>query len=151
MQGFRILGPVSNLRKVSFFVLLSLTLALGNSILALATDDETAARTSFVEFEKEWLKKVTVNGEYGQQNIKVEKDEQGRYCARYRIIAPGEDSEVKPTGVKASPFVGVLHYEEQTFASHADTPELAKQGPFENEKGILFTEIFRYSNGKWVF
>jgi hypothetical protein len=151
MQCVRIFGPVSNLRKISFFVLLSLTLALGNSILALASDDETAARASFVDFEKEWLKKVNVNGEYGQQNVKVEPDEQGRYCARYRIIAPGEGSEVKPTGVKASPFVGVLHYEEQTFASHADTPEQAKQGPFENEKGVLFTEIFRYSNGKWVF
>jgi len=151
MQGFRILGPLSTFRKVFLFVLLSLTLALGNSGLALATDDATAARTSFVEFEKEWLKKVNVHGEYGQHNVKVEKDEQGRYCARYRIIAPGEGSEVKPTGVKASPFVGVLHYEEQTFASHADTPEQAKQGPFENEKGILFTEIFRYSSGKWVF
>ena len=151
MQGFRILGPVSTFRKVSFFVLLSLMLALGNSILALASDDEKAARTSFLEFEKEWLKKINTHGEYGQQNVKVEKDEQGRHCARYRIIVPAEGSEVKPTGVKASPFVGVLHYEEQIYACHADTPELAKQGPFEAEKEILYTEIFRYSNGRWVF
>jgi hypothetical protein len=151
MQGFRNLDPVSAFRKIALLVLLSLTLVMAHSLLASAADDEASARTSFVEFEKEWLKKVNSYGDYGQHNIKVEKDDQGRYCARYRIIAPSEGSEVKATGVKASPFVGVLHYEEQTYASHADTPDQARLGPFESEKDIVFTEIFRYSNGKWVF
>lgn len=151
MEALRDLSPGTTFRKTTLLVLLGFILFLSNSFLALAADDEATARSSFVEFEKSWLQKVNAYGDYGQEKVKVDQDEQGRYCARYRIIAPGEGSEVKATGVKASPFVGVLHYIEQTYVSRADTPDLAKQGPFENEKEVLYTEIFRFSNGKWVF
>jgi hypothetical protein len=91
------------------------------------------------------------HGRFGVENIKVEKDLQGLYCATYRVIARDTEREVKATGDKASPYVGVLKYEEHTYASHAGSAELAQQGPFECEKQVVVTEIFRYSCGKWQY
>jgi hypothetical protein len=151
MHILRDFAPRHAIRQMVVALLLSLTLVMAYSLPGWAQEDEATARKAFITFEAEWLKKVNFYGDYGQHNVKVEKDDQGRYCASYRVIAPAEGSEVKSTGVKASPFVGLLHYEEQTFASRADTPEQARQGPFQVEKEVLITEIFRYSNGKWVF
>jgi hypothetical protein len=115
-----------------------------------AADDE-AVKKAFEVFQNDWIAKMNHHGEFGKDKIKVEKDSQGRYCAVYRLIAKDTESEVKPTGDKASPYVGVLKYEEQTYANRADSPELAKQGPFECEKQVLVTEIFRYAGGKWLY
>jgi hypothetical protein len=115
-----------------------------------AADDE-AVKKAFEVFQLDWIAKMNKHGDFGMEKIKVEKDSQGRYCAVYRVIAKDTESEVKPTGDKASPYVGVLKYEEHTFANHADSPELAKKGPFECEKQVLVTEIFRYAGGKWIY
>ena len=115
-----------------------------------AADDE-AVKKAFEVFQSDWIVKLNHHGQFGTDKIKVEKDPQGRYCATYRVIAKDTESEVKATGDKASPYVGVLKYEEHTYASCADSPELAKQGPFECERQRAITEIFRYSGGKWHY
>lgn len=115
-----------------------------------AGDDE-AVKKAFEVFQSDWIVKMNHHGRFGTDKIKVEKDSQGRYYATYRVIAEDMESEVKATGNKASPYVGVLKYEVHTYASHADSPELAKQGPFEVERQVSVTEIFRYSGGKWHY
>jgi hypothetical protein len=116
-----------------------------------AAEDQAAVTKAFEVFQQEWLIKLNQHGDYGWEKIKMETDSQGRHCASYRILTKGLESEVKATGDKGSPYVGVLKYEEQTYASRADTPDLAKQGPFECEKALVVTEIFRYSGGKWLY
>jgi hypothetical protein len=115
-----------------------------------AAEDE-AVKEAFEVFQNDWIAKLSQHGEFGEGKIKVEKDPQGRYRATYRAIAKDRESEVKATGDKKSPYVGVLKYEEQTYAHIADTPELARQGPFECERRVVITEIFRYTNGKWLY
>jgi hypothetical protein len=58
---------------------------------------------------------------------------------------------VKATGDQASPCVGVLKSEKHTYASHGDSPELAKQGAFECVRQVAITEIFRYFRRKYGF
>jgi hypothetical protein len=118
---------------------------------SFAADDQAAVTKAFEVFQQEWLIKLNQHGDYGWEKIKVEQDAEGRHCASYRILTKGLESEVKATGDKGSPYVGVLKYEEQTYASRAATPDLARQGPFECEKALVVTEIFRYSGGKWLY
>ena len=115
-----------------------------------AADDE-AVRKAFEVFQSDWIGKMNHHGQFGADKIKVEEDPQGLYCATYRVIARDTESEVKATGDKASPYVGVLKYEEHTYACRADSPELAQQGPFECERQLAVTEIFRYSGGQWHY
>jgi len=113
--------------------------------------DEEAVRKAFEAFQVDWIAKMNHHGRLGVDNIKVEKDSQGLYRATYRVIAKDTEREVKATGDKVSPYVGLLKYEEHTYACRADSPELAQQGPFECERQVAVTEIFRYSRGKWQY
>jgi hypothetical protein len=144
-QGFAV-------KRLVWVIALGFALSVfhGHTVWA-ADDDAQQAKSSFEVFKVEWMKKVHSYSDYGEHNVKVEKDPGGQYVATYRIVAPAEGSEVKATGDKFSPFVGLMKYEERTFQSRADTAELAKQGPFKCEKEVIITEIFRYSKGKWVF
>jgi len=151
MQGLARYAHGPALCRFAWVVVLGLAFVAFYSRTCWATEEEAQAKSSFEVFQLEWMKKVNSYGDYGQHNVKVETDGQGRFVASYRLIVPAEGSEVKSTGDKASPYVGVVKYEEQTFFSRADTPELAKQGPFKVEKEVIITEIFRYSKGKWVF
>ena len=133
MLGLASYTPGCAIKRLAWVVVLGFALLVFQGHTGWAADDDAQqAKSSFEVF-------------------KVEKDPQGQYVATYRLIAPAEGSEVKATGDKFSPFVGLMKYEEQTFQSRADTPELAKKGPFKCEKEVIITEIFRYSKGKWVF
>jgi len=152
MLGLASYTPGWAIKRLAWVVVLGFALLVFQDHTGWAADDDAQqAKSSFEVFKVEWMKKVNGYGDYGEHNVKVEKDPQGQYVATYRLIAPAEGSEVKATGDKFSPFVGLMKYEEQTFQSRADTPELAKKGPFKCEKEVIITEIFRYSKGKWVF
>ena len=140
--------PLRSSRIVLCLVLLGI-LAM-TPCLGVAADDEEVKK-AFDVFQNDWIAKLNQHGEVGEDKIKVERDPQGRYRASYRAIAKDRQCEVKATGDKASPYVGVLKYEEQTFVSTADTPELARLGPFTCEKEVAVSEIFRYSKGKWLY
>ncbi|MCU0572773.1 MAG: hypothetical protein MUF52_13950 [Syntrophobacteraceae bacterium] len=140
--------PLCSSRFVLCFVLLGI-LAM-TPCLGVAADDEEVKK-AFDVFQNDWIAKLNQHGEVGEDKIKVERDPQGRYRASYRAIARDRQYEVKATGDKNSPYVGVLKYEEQTFVSTADTPELARLGPFACEKEVVISEIFRYSKGKWLY
>jgi hypothetical protein len=132
-----------------FCLLLFGMLAMGSPPCSAA--DEEAVKKAFEVFRTDWIVKMNQHGQFGRDKIKVEEDAEGRYCATYRVIAEDMKSEVKATGEKASPYIGVFKYEVHTYASHAESPELAKQGPFEVQRQVAVTEIFRYSGGKWHY
>ena len=142
---------VSGWLKVLVCGFLALVCCAVLSAPACQANDEMEAKQSFEVFKEAWLGKLNQHGEYGWEKIKVEKDSQDSYTARYKIITRATDSEVKATGDKLTPFVGILKYEEQTYSSRGSTSELAKQGPFASEREVVITEIFRYANGKWLY
>lgn len=132
-----------------FGLMLFMMVAMQLSLCSAAEDE--AVRKAFDVFQNDWIAKMNHHGQFGADKIKVEKDPQGLYRATYRVIAQNPESEVKATGDKGSPYIGVLKYEEHTYACRADSPELSQQGPFECEKQVVVTEIFRYSRGKWLY
>lgn len=143
-------GSRSGLSTVLVFSFLFFGILVMTPFLGHAADEEEV-RKAFEAFQNDWIAKLSQHGEIGEDKIKVEKDPQGRYRASYRTIGKDRHSEVKATGDKNSPYVGVLKYEEKTFVSTGDTPELAKSGPFTCEKEVVVSEIFRYSKGKWLY
>jgi hypothetical protein len=142
---------VSGWLKVFVGGLLALLCCTVLSVPASQASDEMEAKQSFEVFKEAWLGKLNQHGEYGWEKIKVEQESQDSCAARYKIITRATDSEVKATGDKLTPFVGILKYEEQTYICRASTSELAKQGPFTCEREVVITEIFRYANGKWLY
>ena len=87
---------------------------------AAAHDPEIEA--SFRAFAGVWLEKMRKAG--------AAKNAPGGP----RLIRAAFETELKPTGSKQAPWVGVLRYCEQT-----------------SSKSTIVTEIFRYQAGKWVY
>ena len=107
---------VSGWLKVLVCGLLALVCCAVLSAPACQASDEMEAKQSFEVFKEAWLGKLNQHGEYGWEKIKVEQDSQDSCAARYKIITRATDSEVKATGDKLTPFVGILKYEEQTYS-----------------------------------
>jgi hypothetical protein len=122
---------------------------LGAVVHAAEIDPEVVK--AFDVFHKEWVERLRTQGDYGPNKVQVEKDSSGRYSAKYRVLEKVDSTEVKSSGDKLSPYVGLLRYEESVFASYGDSPDQARQGPFVSEKQVVITEIFRYSKGKWIY
>ena len=103
------------------------------------------AERSFNEFAKGWMQKMA----------KVEKDNRARpkltpsggaMVASFRGYADDFKIELKPTGSKTAPWVGILRYNEMLYTC-AD--KQAKS--CSTSKTTRVTEIFRFQGGKWVY
>jgi hypothetical protein len=115
--------------------------------------EDAQAEESFVQFQKEWIQKLREHGKYGEEHAQVTEDGEktGTYLAEYSVLTEPSSFEIKKTDVSASPYVGVIHYEKQTYSCRAKSPEEAKRGPYQLTKSSGVTEIFRYSKGKWLY
>lgn len=137
-------GKISMLMAVGFLVLWA-------PCTGFAMDDKKAEET-FKAFQEEWIRKLTSLGNYGPAFVKVEQDsDAGTYVARYRELGKPLASRIKKTDSKVCPYVGVFSYEEKVYASRGDSRKEAEAGPFAYEKTVKITEIFRISNGKWIY
>jgi hypothetical protein len=116
-------------------------------------DQDKRAEESFGTFQQDWMNKLHQFGYYGPSHVKVDEDEnqKGSYVAKYTEVMEPQGSEVKKSGNKASPYVGTLKYERWDYVCRGCNPEEAKKGPFKPESRELITEVFRYSNGKWIY
>jgi len=115
--------------------------------------DESQVKASFVQFQQEWMNKLKQHGKYGLDCVQVSEDpdRKGTFIAKYEDLSEPSEPEIRKTGQKASPFVGVLHYNTVTQVSRGNTAEEAKRGPFKCESQEGVTEIFRFSKGKWIY
>ena len=129
-------------------------LALGVACTALAAPPaaipnpdpaQQRAERSFDEFAKSWMKKMA-NAE-GQNRSKPKLAAQdGVMVASYRGYDDNYAIELKPTGSKAAPWVGILRYHELTYTcADKSTKSCAPS------KKMRVTEIFRFQGGKWVY
>ncbi len=125
-------------------------LLLAGSMAFAAERGLTEAEQSFILFKNEWISKLNRHCKHGIENAEVLANGEGLYVARYTEVAE-QSLEVKATGVKESPFVGILRYHRATLSAEATTKEDALNGPFKTVSLQGVTEIFRYSNGKWMY
>lgn len=87
-----------------------------------ATVHDPAVEASFRAFAGGWLEKMRKAG--------AAKNAPGGP----RLIGAAFETELKPTGSRQAPWVGLLRYCEQT-----------------PSKSTIVTEIFRFQAGKWVY
>ena len=118
---------------------------------ALAMDDAEALK-SFELFRTQWIQKLMKHGFYGRKHVKfVKSDDEPVVRAVYKQLGPVKTTRIKKTSSAQCPYVGVLSYEELVFESTGPTREIARQGPFVCSRRVTITEIFRFSNGKWIY
>jgi hypothetical protein len=103
------------------------------------------AERSFNEFASSWMQKME-SLETANRAKPTLESVGGATVASYRGYAEDFNIELKPTGSKAAPWVGILRYNEMQF-SCADKAA-TRCSP---SKTTRVTEIFRFQGGKWVY
>jgi hypothetical protein len=97
---------------------------------SLAVDAQV--RSAFDSFAQNWM-----------ENLRGSALHTGSTVKRFSTT---HTEEVKPTGSVSNPYVGILHYTEESYncsdAAHKNCT-LVESTPV--------TEIFRYQNGKWLY
>ena len=139
-------------RRISILLVVFALMAGLQAARVMASDD-AKVEEGFVAFQKDWMQKLRTHGKYGEHTAQVAeaKEGAGMFSAEYDDLTEPTSFEVKKTDVKATPYVGVIHYEKRKYSCRAKTAEQAKLGPYEIASSSEVTEIFRYSNGKWVY
>lgn len=107
-------------------------------------------KQEFALFSTEWVKKINRNYTYNQDRIQV-LFENAQFVGRYTAVDKESVSwSVKQVSNSPLVYIGRLEYLEWTFESVASTREEALQGTFVPVKGRRITELFHYSNNRWV-
>ena len=99
---------------------------------------EAQARSAFDAFSQSWMDKLR-----SSSAVRTVSTSSGSTVKRYSTT---HTEEVKPTGSASNPYVGVLHYTEESY-NCSD----AAQRNCTLVESTPVTEIFRYQNGKWVY
>ena len=99
---------------------------------------EAQARSAFDAFTQTWMDKLR-----SSSAVRTVSTSSGSTVKRYSTT---HTEEVKPTGSASNPYVGVLHYTEESY-NCSD----AAQKNCTLVDSTPVTEIFRYQNGKWVY
>jgi hypothetical protein len=114
--------------------------------------DEAQVEQSFVQFQKDWIKKLNTEGKYGEKSVRVEKTSgDGSYTAKYDALKEAAGSRIKKTDQAATPYIGTMHYEIHGCTATGKTAEEAKRGPYKCELKGDTTEIFRFNGTKWMY
>ena len=126
---------------------------LGIHPFPIQAADEAQVKKSFLEFQKDWIKKLNTEGKYGEKSMRIEKSpgNGAAFLASYDVVKEPKASQVKKTDQEATPYIGTVQYEIWTCSARGKTQEEAKRGPFNCEPRSETTEIFRFTGSKWVY
>jgi hypothetical protein len=145
-------GDTVNIRK-TLWIGMILFVFLGIHPYSIRAADEAQVEKSFLEFQKDWIKKLNTEGKYGEKSMRIEKSpgDGAAFIASYDVVKEPKASRVKKTDQQATPYIGMLEYEIWTCSSKGITQEEAKGGPFHCEPRSETTEIFRFTGSEWVY
>jgi len=120
--------------------------------LALAEDPvPVKVRASFEKFSKVWMARLEQVNRDNNLAVKPETVAPGRVVGRYLRYGPDCTREVRATGSKTTPFVGILRYSQRTMEKEGETIPKMKDNPASASGEIQVMEIFRYTGGRWVY
>ncbi|WP_461211081.1 hypothetical protein [Desulfocurvus sp. DL9XJH121] len=123
---------------------------LGSASPARDCGSVEAARCRFMEFAGHWLARIGRNLRHTEDDVHVEPAGDG-YVARFvRLDRTTARISIKPSPSSASPYVGVLRYEEHHYEARGRSPQAATSASFERVRRMRVTEIFRYVSGRWT-
>lgn len=111
---------------------------------------EARARTSFDVFTRKWMQKLARTEDFLKERMQIRQTQEG-FVAEYTGYLPYRYTTIKLTQSKATPFIGILTYYKKTMRSVGKTKEQAISGLFEHAETSQVSEIFRYTEGEWVY
>jgi hypothetical protein len=119
--------------------------ALADDVAAIPDFADERARSSFSEFARSWMAKMAENETQSRKNPTVQPGP-SENMVTYRGFGEEFTLELRPTGYPASPFVGILRYNEQVYNCNGmDATKCSVSS------SIPVTEIFRYQGGRWIY
>ncbi len=129
------------------FILASATGALAGSPAMIAPADpaEASAERTFSSFAGDWMQRARARGAREAGAPRAKTGSAGLIFV-YRTVADDFETELRPTGRPAAPYVGVLHYTEQTFACDDVAASRCRM-----TSTLPVSEVFRYRGGRWSY
>jgi len=131
------------MRLVLLFVLIVLN-APALSTRAHAEDADSA----FPQFCEQWMEKLVQREEHNVAHIQWEQHGDG-VTGSY-IGYTRQHTCMTKNGTHATP-VGKISYQEIKYEKHGTTAAEAELAPAQPVRTSRVTEIFRYSDGKWIY
>ena len=107
--------------------------------------------TSFESFSTGWMSRLEQVSQQNSRSLKPESSANGRVVGRYVHYGPDCVREVRGTGSKATPYVGILRYAQKVVEKEGETLQKMKEHPGVPTSEIQVMEIFRYTGGRWVY
>ncbi len=86
--------------------------ALADDVAAIPHSADERARSSFSKFARSWMAKMADHEAQSRKNPTVQPGP-SENLVTYRGFGENFTVELRPTGYPASPFVGILRYNEQ--------------------------------------
>ena len=127
---------------------LVLPLVLAGEV-ALAAGPKAAAPTpdrakaSLDQFANQWMSKM---GQLEANNRAEAAHQPAGAPVKYRAYGSNYTTELKPTGNKTAPYVGLIRYEEREVSCRDKS-----QKDCQVSDRMPVTEIFRFQNGHWIY
>ncbi len=138
------------IRTIILIILLTFSFPATGPGTDQPTDKSVQIEREFALFSADWIDKL--NRSYASRPDSIEVFPKGAwYIGHYSSVE--KDSalwSIKQISHSPLAYIGVLEYLEWTFECAALTQEEALQGPFIPVKGRKVTEIFRYSQNRWL-
>ncbi len=131
--------------------LLLLTLLCGAFGAQAGEEPPPEILASFATFSKGWMARLDEVSLQNSRSAKAEKGNNGRVFGRYLCYGPECRQEVRATGSKATPYVGILRYVQREMEKEGDSPQQMRARPGVATGETQVTEIFRYTGGRWVY
>jgi len=118
----------------------------------LALDDAQMdlRKSDFVRFAQAKLQEMNRNHRLARERMQIVKNPDGSYRAVFHEIDDASLAcEVSRSQSKTIPYVAVLSYKEQIYATTCLTPDDCRRGDFTPVEVIPNRHIFSYSKGGW--
>lgn len=106
---------------------------------------DSMTEQSFGSFAEEWMGRALARGTRDSKAPRAHSGSAGLIFT-YHAVAEDFETELRPTGRPSSPYVGVLHYTEQTF-----TCRDVLGAECTATSSLPVTEVFRYRAGRWGY
>ncbi|MGV1100390.1 hypothetical protein ACUUL3_13405 [Thiovibrio sp. JS02] len=106
---------------------------------------------SFEAFSKSWMSRLDQVSRRNSLIAKPEAVASGRLRGRYLCYGPDCEREVRGTGSKATPYVGIIRYVQREMEKEGKTLQEMREHPGVATGETKVTEIFRYTGGRWVY